>query len=95
MQKVTDAFGQTMDLVCVNNEVLFSFLLRGSFGVPGANFKVVCSEGPDFVFYLNVKKNNLVLWFPASECTRAVVWAHLRWILKLQARVFLCQSYFR
>lgn len=32
VQKVTDAFGQTMDLVSVNNEVLFPLLLRGSFG---------------------------------------------------------------
>lgn len=34
VQKVTDAFGQTMDLVCVNNEVLCSLLLWGSFRVP-------------------------------------------------------------
>lgn len=40
VQKVTDAFGQMMDLVCVNNEVLFSLLLRGSFRVPGANFRI-------------------------------------------------------
>lgn len=39
VQKVTDAFGQTMDLVSVNNEVLVSLLLRGSFGVPSANFR--------------------------------------------------------
>lgn len=40
VQKVTDAFGQTMDLVCANNEVRFSFLLRGSFRVPGAHFRI-------------------------------------------------------
>lgn len=40
VQKVTDAFGQTMDLVCANNEVRFSFLPRGSFRVPGARFRI-------------------------------------------------------
>lgn len=40
VQKVTDAFGQTMDLVCVNNEVLFSLWLKDSFRVPAAHFGI-------------------------------------------------------
>lgn len=92
VQKVTDAFGQTMDLVCVNNEVLFSLLLRGSFRVPGANFRIeqwFVLKALILRFTWMQKKNNLILWFPGSEGTRAVVWTQLRWILRLQARFSL------
>lgn len=86
VQKVTDAFGQTMDLVCVYNEVLFSLLQRGSFRVPGDPFRTeLCSKGPNLVLYMHVEKNTLVLWFPPSKCVRAVVWTWLSWNPGLQA----------